>query len=498
MKKILLYFIILSLPASLFAHGINEERTAHALELIKNHPQKLFAFLQTMPKGGDLHNHVSGTAPAEYLVHLGKPDNLCVDPQTYTVKINAACEPQHLLHHATTDPTYLDALIDSWSMRHFQPGLESGHDHFFATFSKFGQITSQHQGELIAQAAISAAEQNISYLELMLTLENGEATRIGKSIGWDPDFVQMRHKLLAANFGVVTQTIINNLDKNDAKIRSVLHCDTENPSACQVTLRYISQIPRTQAPEIVFAHMLAGFEAASKDKRIVGLNLVQPEDNAVAVRDYTLQMQMLGYLRKLYPNVHISLHAGELTEKITSPDALTSHISEAIHIAKADRIGHGVDIAQENNAEQTLIAMAKQHVLVEIGLSSNDMILGVKGKSHPLPLYVNYGVPVAISTDDPGVSRSNHTKEFVRAVLDHHFDYLTLKNFSRNSITYAFLPGKSLWKNHEYKQMINDCAQDHPESNLLSPACQKFLSQNEKASMQWDLEKRFTAFELHY
>ena len=49
--------------------------------------------------------------------------------------------------------------------------------------------------------------------------------------------------------------------------------------------------------------------------------------------------------------------------------------------------------------------MAERNVLVEIALTSNDMILGVSGDDHPLPTYLKYGVPVALATDDEGVSR---------------------------------------------------------------------------------------------
>ena len=60
--------------------------------------------------------------------------------------------------------------------------------------------------------------------------------------------------------------------------------------------------------------------------------------------------------------------------------------------------------------------MAAKKVLVEIALSSNDLILGVKGSRHPLRTYLKYGVPVALVTDDAGVSRSTLTLEFRKAV----------------------------------------------------------------------------------
>ena len=66
------------------------------------------------------------------------------------------------------------------------------------------------------------------------------------------------------------------------------------------------------------------------------------------------------------------------------------------------------------------------------------MILGVRGARHPLRTYLQYGVPIAISTDDYGVARSSHTLEWLKAVQEHNLDYLTMKRMVRNSIEYAF------------------------------------------------------------
>ena len=496
MNKITIFFILSCLIGNIFAQTVGEEQTAQVFERIKNNPAKLSSFLKAMPKGGDLHNHISGASYAENLVKYAEQDNLCVNSKTYTVSVNPACESQHLLNNAVKDPTYFDAIIDAWSMRHFYAGLETKHDHFFATFGKFGVIAHKYQGELIAEDADIAANQNESYLELMLTLDDGEATHVGKSVGWDPNFVHMRRKLIEANIVDVAHKMSKNLDAYEAKVSSILQCGTSQPNkACQVERRYLSQISRSQAPEAVFAQLLAAFEAASKDSRIVGLNLVQPEDGPVAMRDYVLQMEMVGYLRRLYPAVHVSLHAGELDGSIVAPEQMASHIHDAVYIAKTDRIGHGVDIAHENNSEQLLEWMAKQHIAVEIGLSSNAIILGVEGKTHPLPLYLHYNVPVVISTDDQGVSRSNLTQEFARAVSAYPLTYLDLKTFSRNSVAYSFLPGKSLWIDHSYKQVVDVCADAELGSSMITPNCQQFLNDNQKAKLQWDLEKRFTTFE---
>ena len=65
--------------------------------------------------------------------------------------------------------------------------------------------------------------------------------------------------------------------------------------------------------------------------------------------------------------------------------------------------------------------------MTEINLTSNDVILGVTKPWHPLPIYRAAGVPVALSTDDEGVSRINITHEYTRAALDFNLSYLDLK-----------------------------------------------------------------------
>ena len=63
--------------------------------------------------------------------------------------------------------------------------------------------------------------------------------------------------------------------------------------ACSVHMRYIYSVARAAKPSQVFAQMLMGFELASRDPRVVGLNLVQPEDWFVPMHDFHLHMLML-------------------------------------------------------------------------------------------------------------------------------------------------------------------------------------------------------------
>jgi adenosine deaminase len=192
------------------------------------------------------------------------------------------------------------------------------------------------------------------------------------------------------------------------------------------------------------------------------------------------------FLHAKYPDVKLSLHAGELTLGLVTPRDLRFHVREAVETAGASRIGHGVDIAYEDGAQALLARMARDKIAVEINLTSNDVILGVKGADHPLALYRKAGVPFVLSTDDEGVSRIDLTNEYLRAVTEQGLNYADLKAAARASLEYAFLPGASLWGTP--RTPVAACAK-------AGPACDAFLGGSRKATAQWRLEREFEAFE---
>jgi adenosine deaminase len=334
--------------------------------------------------------------------------------------------------------TLYGQAIDAMSMRNWDRA-QNGHDHFFDTFGKFGP-SSNKTGDMLAEVSARAAAEHVSYLELMLTPDGGASGARGAQAGWEPDLAKLRDKLLGAGFrDAVVGEARKRLDDAEARRREVLHCGAADASAgCGITIRYIFQVARAGARESVFAQMLGGFEVAGADPRLVSLNLVQPEDAPNAIRDFSLQMQMLDYLHGVYPAVPITLHAGELTEGLVTPEALRFHIGDSVRKGHARRIGHGVDVMYEDAPFNLLTEMAARKVLVEIALSSNDMILGVKGDRHPLRTYLKFGVPAALVTDDAGVARSTLTLEYRKAVEEQGLDYRTLKTMARNSIAFSF------------------------------------------------------------
>jgi adenosine deaminase/adenosine deaminase CECR1 len=204
---------------------------------------------------------------------------------------------------------------------------------------------------------------------------------------------------------------------------------------------------------------------------------------------------MLGFLAAHYPDVSIALHAGELTLGLVPPEHLRSHIRQAVQIARAKRIGHGVALSYEDDALSLLADMRQRGVLVEICLTSNDVILGVKDAMHPLPDYWQAGVPVTLATDDEGVSRIDLSHEYWRAATTYGLGYRNLKSLARNSLTYSFLAGASLWQSLTPLRVVDACVNDPPGSAVPSATCQAFLQANDRARLQWRLEQEFVTFE---
>ena len=459
---------------------------------LRKNPPELYAFLLAMPKGADLHMHVGGSVYAETYMRFAADDGLCVDTRTYALIARSAggCGDAKDAALLRIDNSLASAVTDSLSMRNFVPGRENAHDHFFNAFAKFGPTKPERRGEMLAEIIQRAAEQNESYLELM-ALNATAANGAGEAAGFDGDFDGTKAKLMAAGLPQAVATMRKQIDEYDEARQAALGCAAQpNSPACQVAVGYICQILRESPKERVFAQLLAGFALASQDSRVVGINMVQPEDGLVSMRDYHLQMQMAGYARRLYPKVHVTLHAGELSSGLVPPDGLRFHVREAVDIAQAERIGHGADMAYETDARGLLAEMKRRGIMVEINLTSNDLILGIRGKDHPLPLYRKSGVPVALSTDDEGVSRTHLTQEYWRAVLDYGFSYTELKDMVRNSLEYSFAPGASYWKERNYRFPVAACT-----AGTKTSACRAFLKDNEKARLQADLEERFVRFE---
>ncbi len=482
MNKLFLIVLLIIIP------GCLQKNHEIYFDKIRHNPVALRMFLSEMPKGAELHTHLSGIPYAEDYLIWAAADDACIEKINSRLVAGPCGNGTIAASQAFSKSNIWNDSVDALSIRqNLKDNRMWGHDQFFATFGKFG-VAKKNVGRLLAHAAEQAARDNVQYIEAMLSIYGPKwISPWAERVGWDGNYKLTLNRLESLGLFDDLDLAISMITDAESDKKELLGTD----SGSDVLIRYINQIYRGAEPTYVFAQMAWSFELVQRDPRVIALNLVGPEDAPIAVRDYQLHMDMLDFFHKRYPDVPITLHAGELTGWITTPDALSNHIRLAIVKGHAKRIGHGVDLAYEDDARGTLELMRHNKIAIEVLLSSNDTILQVFGPRHPVMTYMASGVPVILSSDDMGVARSTLTNEYMRAVDDQDFSYAELKSVARNSLEYSFLGDESLWESYSSFKMKLFCTED-----LISDEdCQLFLHKNEKAAQQWELEKRFKEFE---
>ncbi len=418
------------------------------MDSIKDNDIALRVFLQDMPKGGDLHNHLFGAVYAEDWLKWAEQDGMCIDAEALAIRFPSADGCGELSTAKTAlmgDQVLRNELIDKFSVRDFVPYAGwSAHDQFFQTFSAMAAMPSRF-GDMVAQTANLAGEQNVSYLELLHTMELFETIlpMVGGMV-LSGDAAADYKTLMESEFGKQLPNMIarakKDIDIAETRKNQLLGCETDTPKpGCAVIVRYLNQPVRTLPSAAVFAHTIFGWHLMEQDSRFVGTNLVAPEDDFIALRDYDDHMEQIDFLYKTLGPRNVSLHAGELWLGLVHPSELRDHINGAVKIGHAKRIGHGTDIVFETNYKDLLKHMAKNEIMVEINLTSSDALLGIKGNAHPYSVYKNAGVPMSFSTDDEGVARIDITHEYMRAVQELGVSYADLKQHTYNGLKYAFV-----------------------------------------------------------
>lgn len=159
-------------------------------------------------------------------------------------------------------------------------------------------------------------------------------------------------------------------------------------------------------------------------RKLVGIDLA---GNEGATKPSEVRDDFMPLLEKC---INITIHAGE-TESVES-------IWEAVYHLSADRIGHGLKLCDN---PELLKRFLNKNIGIEMCPSSNFQIVGFNqsGKKYPLAEYLNRGLKVSLNTDDQGISRTNLSKEFLKASA--LCPELTLWDFIvliRNSLSMAF------------------------------------------------------------
>jgi aminodeoxyfutalosine deaminase len=121
------------------------------------------------------------------------------------------------------------------------------------------------------------------------------------------------------------------------------------------------------------------------------------------------------------------VHAGECTGPAT--------VWSALHDLGAVRIGHGIGAVTD---PRLLDHLREHRVTVEMCPTSNVRTRSVTGWDiHPLPRFLDHGVPVTLSTDDPGMFGAELNDEYVTAASTFGLSRAELAELARTGVRAA-------------------------------------------------------------
>ena len=286
--------------------------------------------------------------------------------------------------------------LPSWDLEELRPYVQVVDDSpdFHAFLSKFRLLrrfysTREAVMRIAYEAVADAAADNIKYLELRFN-----PVALAKVQGF--------------SFEEVAEWVILATDS------------AQRDYAIQT--RLIAQIGRDES--IAVARQVAEVAAAFQDQGFVGLDLAGDEINYSAAR--FAEVFRWAKAQGLY----VTIHAAE-----AGP---ASNVREAIELLGANRIGHGVR-AMEDLA--VLDLLAKHSVTLEMCPTSN-LQTGVISKlgQHPLWAYQQVGIPVTVNTDDPSISNTTLTDEYLVALRGIGIPLLAIRQMILTAAESAFLP----------------------------------------------------------
>ncbi|HTV96301.1 MAG TPA: hypothetical protein VME42_09855 [Steroidobacteraceae bacterium] len=388
-------------------------------------PAQLYRFLYAMPKGGDLHNHLGGAVRSEWFWdaamaaqqrgytyytrvriencapyghnEFGGSKALLLFKDIQADKFEAldACGKSEFKRLQDLDAREKEAWLDSMRLDQSY----EGRDEFFeAIWERIDDLL--HNPHLICDVLVRSMDafgrEGVVYVE----------TQQG------------------AQGAVKADGSPYSVDETVAIYRQCLA--SPRAKATGVEVRFQNSLLRYLPDAEQRLRELYAITARYRDL-YVGINMVGREDNG---KGYPLRfLPVLRELRRKYPGINLSIHAGEVDEP-------NYHVRDTLLLG-AQRIGHGVNLITD---PETLVLMRNGPYLVEINLISNLLLGYVSDFSqHPFPEYLRIGVPVALSTDDRGMWDSNMSDEFYVAVKEFNLSWEEIVKLGRNSLSYSFL-----------------------------------------------------------
>ncbi len=388
-------------------------------------PMQIYRFLYALPKGGDLHNHLPGSARSEWIWDAAMAEEargyvyytrvriancapyghdefgpskallLFKNVQAYTFEKLDACGRSEFKRLQDLDAREKQAWLES--LRLDQP-YEGRNEFFDAIWDRINDLLKNPHliCDILLRNMQAFGREGVVYLETQQGLEGA----------------------VAADGSPYT------VDEVADIFRSFLA--SPQARATGVVVRFQNALLRFVPDAEQHLRELYAITDSHRDL-YVGINMVGREDND---KGYPLRfLPVLRELRHKYPDINLSIHAGEVDEP-------NFHVRDTLLLG-AQRIGHGVNLITDPD---TMLRMRNGPYLVEINLISNLLLEYVSDYSqHPFPEYLRTGIPVAMSTDDRGMWDSNMSAEFFVATREFNLSWEEIVKLGRNSLQFSFL-----------------------------------------------------------
>jgi adenosine deaminase len=310
------------------------------------------------------------------------PSPEVVPDNRHTVRAVLAGWPKIDLHRHLEGSLRLSTLAEiarehgvdlpSWDLEVLRPYVQIIEDDtrdFQSFLSKFKLLrrfysTREAVMRIAYEAVVDAAADNVKYLELRFN-----PVALAKVQGFSYD--------------EVAEWVISAVD------------DAQNDHDIQV--RLIAQIGRDESLGV--AWQIAEVAAALQNQGFVGIDLAGDEINYSAAPFSEI------FKWAKAQGLHVTIHAAEAGD--------ASNIREAIEKLGAERIGHGVRAKEDLSVIDLLI---KHNIILEMCPTSNFQTGVISGLSqHPMWSYQQVGIRVTINTDDPSISNTTLTDEYMVA-----------------------------------------------------------------------------------
>lgn len=209
----------------------------------------------------------------------------------------------------------------------------------------------------------------------------------------------------------------------EAVLEGLAKGQAEHGIECRVLLDHSRRRPVERALETL--------RLAEKYPEVVGIGLAGDESHPAAPFAEV-------FARARDAGIHLVHHAGET--------AGPASIREVLTVGHAERIGHGIRVLDD----PSLVAeLRDRRIPLEVCPSSN-LSLGLVGSfnNHPIPLLLNAGLVVTVSTDIPNLTGTTLTDELRRVRDTFGYDDTVLADLNHAAIDASFAPAATKAKLH--------------------------------------------------